>query len=151
MIINFKNFNAQTVTDENDKEIISFKKSIALPTRVRYSVVNANHENIGSLERIRNNFGLFNLPRIVITVNDDKIEIRKDIVQLRDVYEISGSGFSIVGNLNGPSFNILKNENVLASVNVQNAESGSFYLVDIIDKSKVAQVICILFALSWIL
>ncbi|MDZ7542901.1 hypothetical protein ACH36K_11345 [Clostridium sp. MB05] len=151
MRISFKSFNEPNVTDENGKEIISFEKSKALPTRVCYSVINANHEKIGKIERIRNTFGLFDLPRIVISVNNDKITIRKDIKELRDIYEITGSGFSIIGNWYGPHFNISKSEKVLASVDVEKEESESTYLVDIIDKSNTEQIICILFALSWIM
>lgn len=151
MRISFKNFDNPKVTDENGKEIISFEKSKALPTRSRYSIINTNHQKIGKIERIRNNFGLFNLPQIVISVNNDKIIIRKDIKELKDIYEIIGNGFSIIGNWNGPHFNISKNEKVVASVNVEKEETGAAYLVDIIDKANEEQVICILFALSWIM
>lgn len=152
--IRFKGFTESKVTDENGKEFISFEKSKALPTRSCYSVINANHQKIGKIERISNNFGLyglFNLPKIVISVNNDKITIRKDIKEFRDIYEIMGNDFSIIGNWRGPHFNISKNEKVLALVDVQKEEIGKTYLVDIIDNSNEEQVICILFALSWII
>lgn len=139
------------VTDENGEEIISFKKTIALPTRSRYSIINANNEEIGAIERIRYNFGLLNLPQIDITVNNDEITIKKDMKELKEFYEIMGSDFSIVGNWFGPQFNINKNEKVVASVTVEKEEIGRSYLADIIDKSNEEQVICILFALSWIM
>ncbi|MDU5109522.1 MAG: hypothetical protein E6248_03685 [Clostridium sp.] len=151
MRVIFKSFNEPTVTDENGKEIISFEKSKALPTRECYSVINSNNEKIGKIERIRNNFGLFDLPRIVISVNNDKIIIRKDIKEFKDIYEITGNGFSILGNLDGPHFNISESEKVIASVTVEKEELGQRYLADIIDKSTEKQVICILFALSWIM
>ena len=139
------------VTDEYGKEIISFKKTIALPTRASYSVINANNENIGNIERIRENFGLVNLPQIDIKVNNDKITIKKDMKELKEFYEIIGSDFSIVGSWFGPQFTINKNEKVVASVTVEKEEIGRSYFTDIIDKSSEAQVICILFALSWIM
>ena len=148
--VNFKNFSELNVTDENGKEIISFKKSKALPTRERYTVINANQEKIGSIEKIRYNFGLVNLPQIVISVNNDEIEIKKDMKELKEFYEITGSEFTIVGKWR-EHFNISKNEKVLATVDVQNEEVGRTYLTDIIDKSNEEQVICILFALSWIM
>lgn len=147
---NFKGFNDSKITDANGKEIINFEKVKALPTRACYSIVNANHEKIGRIEKRRYNFGLVDLPQIIISVNNDKIEIQKDMKELKEFYEIKGSNFSISGNWDGPQFNISKNEKVLASVNVQKEESGGTYLVDIIDKANENQVLCILFALSWI-
>lgn len=151
MRVIFKSFNEPNATDENGKEIISFEKSKALPTRECYSVINSNNEKIGKIERIRNNFGLFDLPKIVISVNNDKITIRKDIKEFKDIYEITGNGFSIIGNLDGPHFNISKDEKVIASVTIEKEELGQGYLTDIIDKSTEEQVICILFALDWIM
>lgn len=40
---------------------------------------------------------------------------------------------------------------MLASVEVKKEEIGRTYLADIIDKSNEEQVICILFALNWIM
>lgn len=148
--VNFKEFNELNVTDENGKGIISFKKSKALPTRERYLVINANDERIGSIEKIRYNFGLVNLPEIDIKINNDKIKIKKDMQELKEFYEITGSEFSIDGKWR-EQFNISKSKKVLATVNVQNEEMGPTYLVDVIDKSNEEQVICILFALSWIM
>ena len=139
------------VTDENGEEIISFKKSIALPTRSRYSIINTNNENIGTIEKMRYNFGLVDLPQIDISVNNDKIRIKREMKELKEFYEITGSDFSIVGNLLGSHFNINKNEKVVASVTIEKEEIGRNYLADIIDKSNEEQVICILFALSWIM
>ena len=139
------------VTDENGEEIITFKKSIALPTRSRYSIINANNENIGTIEKMRYNFGLVDLPQIDISVNNDEIRIKRDMKELKEFYEIMGSDFSIVGNLFGPHFNINKNEKVVASITIEKEEIGRSYLADIIDKSNEEQVVCILFALSWIM
>ena len=88
--VNFKEFNELNVTDENGKGIISFKKSKALPTRERYLIINANDERIGSIEKIRYNFGLVNLPEIDIKINNDKIKIKKDMQELKEFYEITG-------------------------------------------------------------
>lgn len=150
-IINFKSFNEPKATDEGGKDIIIFEKSKALPTRSCYSVINANNKKIGYIERTRSNFGLFELPQIVISVNNDKIVIKKDIKELKDIYEITGSGFSIIGSWDGPHLNILKNEEVVASVDVQKEEAGSYYLANVIDKSNQENIICILFALNWII
>ena len=150
--INFDNSNAKKVKDENEKEIIYFEESKALPTRIRYSIINTDHKKIGYIEKIRNNFGLFDLPQIVISMNDaDKIVLKKDIKELKDIYDITGNGISIIGNWGGPSFNIFQKETMLASVEVKKEEIGRTYLVDIIDKSNEEQVICILFALNWIM
>ena len=151
MRVIFKSFNEPNVTDEKGNKIMSFEKSKALPTRECYSVINSNNEKIGKIERFRNNFGLFDLPKIVISVNNEKITIRKDIKELKDIYEITGNEFSIPGNCNGPQFNISKSEKVIASVTVEKEELGQRYLADIIDKSNEEQVICILFALDWIM
>ncbi|GAB6169804.1 hypothetical protein JCM1393_22640 [Clostridium carnis] len=139
------------VTDENGKYILSLKKSMALPTRSRYSIVNNNNENIGIIEKTRANFSIVDFPEINILINDDKIKIKKDMKELKDVYEIIGSGFSVVGNWFGPTFNITKNENLVASVNVEEEEIGRGYLADIIDKSNEEEIICILLSLSWIM
>ena len=82
---NFKGFNDSKVTDANGKEIISFEKVKALPTRACYSIVNANHEKIGRIEKRRYNFGLVDLPQIIISINNDKIEIQKDMKELKHV------------------------------------------------------------------
>lgn len=139
------------VTGEDGINILSLKKSIALPTRARYSIVNYNNESIGTVEKSRANFSPVNLPEINIAINDDKIKVKKDIKELIDVYEIEGSGFSIIGNWFGPTFNITKNEKVVASVNVEQEELGRSYLANIIDKSNEEEIICILFAISWIM
>lgn len=50
---------------------------------------------------------MFNLPQIVISMNDaDKIVLKKDIKELKDIYDITGNGISIIDNWGGPSFNI---------------------------------------------
>ncbi|MEG0502537.1 MAG: hypothetical protein RR525_09975, partial [Cellulosilyticaceae bacterium] len=141
-------------TDENGKEIIRFEKSKALPTQSCYAVMNANHEKIGKIQRMNNNFApysMVNLPRIVISLNDDEMIVRKDIRELQEIYEVIGNDFSIVGNWKGPHFDIFKNEKVVASVEVQQEEIGKTYLADIIDQSNEEQIIGILFAVSWII
>nr|WP_278678762.1 hypothetical protein [Clostridium paraputrificum] len=145
------NFKEQIVKDEKGKEIISFEKAKALPTRSCYSVINPNHEKIGKIEKSRYNFGLVDLPKIDISINGDKITIRKDMQELKEIYEITGSGFSIIGDFTGPHFNISKNEKVIASVTIDKEETDNSYLVDIINKSNENHIICILFALSWII
>lgn len=146
----YEGLNESKVTDEVGKVIISFKKTIAVPTRSCYSVINNNNEKIGKIEKSRYNFGLVNLPEINISINDDKITVKKDMRELKDIYEIMGSDFSINGHWDGPNFTILKNEKVIASVDVEKDEDRGTYSVNIIDKSNEEQVICILFALSWI-
>ena len=82
MKVNFKGLKNSAVKDENGKEILSFEKSKALPTRECYSIINVQQEKIGTIERIRSNFGLVNSPKIVISLNNDKITIKKDIKEL---------------------------------------------------------------------
>lgn len=147
----YQHFTNPKVTDENGKEIISFEEAKALPTRACYSIIDSNHKKIGKIEKSRYNFGVIDLPKIVISINTDEITIQKDVNELVDSYELTGSGFSIAGNVSGPHFNILQNEKVIASVDIDKEEAGDAYLVDIIDKSNENQVICILFALSWIM
>ena len=148
--INFKGLNELKVTDDNGKEIISFEKARALPTHACYSNFNDSHEKIGKIEKSRYNFGLVDLPEIVIYVNNDKIKVRRDMKELKEFYEITESEFSISGIWDGPQFDISKNEKVLASVYVEKKELSGTYLVNIIDKTNKEQVLCILFALSWI-
>lgn len=138
------------ITNEDGTNVVSLKKSPALPTRVRYIISNNNNEKIGTIEKSRSNFSIVNLPEINISINDDKIKLKKDMQELKDIYEIEGSGFSIVGTWFGPTFNITKNEKVIASVKVEQEELGRSYLADIIDKSNEEQIISILFAVSWI-
>lgn len=149
-VLNMKGSNEPKVirvTEEDGTNVISFKKSPALPTRVRYLITNNNNEKIGTIEKSRSNFSIVNLPEINISINDDKIKIKKSMKELKDVYEIEGNGFSIIGNWFGPTFSITKNEKVVASVK---EELGRSYLADIIDKSNEEQIISILFAVSWI-
>ena len=118
-VLNMKGSNEPkviNVTEEDGTNVISFKKSPALPTRVRYLITNNNNEKIGTIEKSRSNFSIVNLPEINISINDDKIKIKKSMKELKDVYEIEGNGFSIIGNWFGPTFNITKNEKVVASV-----------------------------------
>lgn len=152
-VLNMKGSNEPkliNVTEEDGTNVISFKKSPALPTRVRYLITNNNNEKIGTIEKSRSNFSIVNLPEINISINDDKIKIKKSMKELKDVYEIEGNGFSIIGNWFGPTFSITKNEKVVASVKVEQEELGRSYLADIIDKSNEEQIISILFAVSWI-
>lgn len=152
-VLNMKGSNEPkviNVTEEDGANVISFKKSPALPTRVRYLITNNNNEKIGTIEKSRSNFSIVNLPEINISINDDKIKIKKSMKELKDVYEIEGNGFSIIGNWFGPTFSITKNEKVVASVKVEQEELGRSYLADIIDKSNEEQIISILFAVSWI-
>ncbi|SCJ38652.1 Uncharacterised protein [uncultured Clostridium sp.] len=152
-VLNMKGSNEPkliNVTEEDGTNIISLKKSPALPTRVRYLITNNNNEKIGTIEKSRSNFSIVNLPEINISINDDKIKLKKDMKELKDIYEIEGSGFSIIGNWFGPTFNITKNEKVIAFVKVEQEELGRSYLADIIDKSNEEQIISILFAVSWL-
>lgn len=151
MKITFKSSNEQKVTDENGKEILSFKKSKALPTREQYSIINPHNEKIGYIEKIRSNFGLFDLPQIVISINNDEVVVKKDIQQFNNVYEISSNDLSIIGNLDSPQFSICKNEKILASIAVEKEEVGRSYLIDIADKSSEEKLISILFGLNWII
>ena len=150
MKVNFKGFKNSAVKDENGKEILSFEKSKALPTRECYSIINVQQEKIGTIERIRSNFGLVNSPKIVISLNNDKITIKKDIKELREVYEITGNDISIIGDWNGINFKISKNNQVLATIDVENQESEKNYVVDVIDQSNLEEVLSIVFALCWI-
>ena len=151
MKITFKKSTEQKIVDEKGIEVLSFVKSKALPTRECYSVINGRNENIGKIEKLRNNFGLFDLPKVVISVNDSEVVFRKEIQELKDIFEISGDGISITGNLYGPEFNILKDEKLLASINVEKEELGYSYLVDVRDKSNEEQILSILFGINWII
>ena len=64
-VLNMKGSNEPKVirvTEEDGTNVISFKKSPALPTRVRYLITNNNNEKIGTIEKIRSNFSIVNLP-----------------------------------------------------------------------------------------
>ena len=50
MKVNFKGFKDSVVKDESGKEILSFEKSKALPTRECYSIINAQQEKAGNPE-----------------------------------------------------------------------------------------------------
>lgn len=150
MKIHFKGFNNPKVIDENGREVIKFKKVIALPTRERYDVINDNNEKVGYIERIRYNFGLVDLPTVVVSINDEKFKIEKDMRELKEFIEFKGSEVSITGNIYGPHFNILQGEKIIASVDVKQEEFKYSYLVDISDTSNTAKIISILFVLSWI-
>lgn len=146
--LNFKSFREPKVTDENGTEVIKFEKAKAIPTRECISILNSNNEKVGSIEKIRSNFGLFNLPKVIITVGEDKIEFQKDIQQMRECFEIEGGGISINGNVSGPEFSIIKNEKEIALINIQREEGN--YLINIIDEENEAQAMSIVFVISWI-
>lgn len=150
MKVNFKGFKDSTVKDESGKEVLSFEKAKALPTRVCYSLVNTQKEKVGKIEKTRSNFGLVEAPEIVISLKDNKITIKKDIRELKEVYEITGNNISISGDWNGPRFNISKDNQVLATINVENQDSEKNYVVDIGDIVNLEEAVSIVFALSWI-
>ena len=150
MKVNFKGFNDSVVKDESGKEILSFEKSKTLPTRECYSIINTQQEKVGNIERSRSNFGLVESPKIIISLNNDKITIKKDIKELREVYEITGSDISIIGDWNRGSFKISKGNQILAAIDVDNQELEKNYVVDVVDQSNLEEVLSIVFALSWI-
>ena len=150
MKVNFKGFKNSEVKDESGKEILSFEKAKALPTKECYSIINKQQKKIGRIEKSRSNFGLIEAPEIIISLNNHKITIKKDIKELREVYEITGNEISISGDWNGASFKIFKKNQVLATIDVENQESEKNYIVDVTDQSNLEEVLSIVFALSWI-
>lgn len=150
MKVNFKGFKDSVVKDESGKEILGFEKSKTLPTRECYSIINTQQEKVGNIERSRSNFGLVESPKIIISLNNDKITIKKDIKELREVYEITGSDISIIGDWNRGSFKISKGNQILAAIDVDNQELEKNYVVDVVDQSNLEEVLSIVFALSWI-
>ena len=137
MKVNFKGFKDSVVKDESGKEILGFEKSKTLPTRQCYSIINTQQEKVGNIERSRSNFGLVESPKIIISLNNDKITIKKDIKELREVYEITGSDISIIGDWNRGSFKISKGNQILAAIDVDNQELEKNYVVDVVDQSNL--------------
>ena len=64
-------------------------------------------------------------------------DIKKDIKELREVYEITGNEISISGDWNGASFKIFKKNKVLATIDVENQESIKYKLIKILYYSKI--------------
>lgn len=151
MTVFFKNFADPEIVNENLEVILQFKKNITIPTRERYDILDSKSQSIGKVEKLRNNFGLVNLPRIVIKTASHKIELIKEMKAFRESYEIYSKEFSTKGEWNAPEFTILKNAEPTAIIAKMPDTSENQYKITLLNLDDQQEVFAIVFAVSWVL
>lgn len=120
-----------------------------MPTRIKYVIKNNDEEKIGQIERTRNSFGLFNLPRIYIkSVGWNAITIIKDIEQFKDVYKIKGENLKIEGAFLGEQFKLTKRNQMIADVHVSKENNQFVLKANYENKRLESLIVSFLLALS---
>lgn len=151
MTVFFKNFADPEIVNENLEVILQFKKNITIPTRERYDMLDGESQSIGKVEKLRNNFALVDLPRIVIKTASHKIELIKEMKAFRESYEIYNKEFSTKGEWNAPEFTILKNAEPTAIIAKMPDTSENQYKITLLNLDDQQEVFAIVFAVSWVL
>lgn len=116
-----------SITAEAKKTLYKVESAPTLPTRKKFYVYDQADKKIGTIKRQRNNFGYVDLPRLYVeTAGWNQISIIKEMNQFKMSYQVKGEGLAIGGEFLGKSFELLKGSDVIAKVEVTEAEGFRF-------------------------
>lgn len=126
------------VTQTNQGETLYQMSSVAaLPTRKKYILTDNNGHIVGEIKRLRNNFGLYDLPRYDLNVHGkEKITVMKDMAQFHANYVVKGQDISLKGELLGDAFSVYIKEKKYADVQVNRQEDEMIFHLNIEDDSR---------------
>ncbi|MGX6977755.1 helix-turn-helix domain-containing protein [Vagococcus elongatus] len=112
---------------ETENSRYYMKETTSLPTQRKYVIEDAHHQKIGLAKRKRYNFGMYDLPRLFLKIDNwNEISIIKDMIQFRRVYNIKGEEITIEGDFLGNQFTILRKGEKISDVSVSQEEDISF-------------------------
>lgn len=135
------------IQNEDGRTLYSVLAGKALPTRKKRLILDADGEKIGDITKIRNSFGLVDLPKYHLKVkNFTEIIFSKEMKSFESFYEITGEEIALNGNWLGDRFELLKNDLVLSRIERQ----SNHYTIEIVDDSLQELIISVLFCISWI-
>lgn len=144
------NEKVSTIKDDANNTQYHVDEAKSLPTTKSYVVTNENNNRVGKVEKVRNNFGLYNLPRFHVKTEKENIEILKEMKEFKEEYEILGEEIAIQGDWLSKDFEIHKMDKPIAAVcsHVSNSEEG--YEVEVLDESYESLIVCFMVAIIWI-
>lgn len=129
--------------------IYHMETSQALPTQRKYIIKNKDNQAIGTIKRKRYSFGMYDLPRLFLTIDGKKeISIIKDMEQFRNIYKIKGEDLRLEGKFLGNQFSILKKGEVIANVSVTEFEKNFTFDLNILDEAMTELLISFIFLIA---
>ncbi|MGX7013513.1 LURP-one-related/scramblase family protein [Vagococcus silagei] len=112
---------------ENGDLLFKLNPLRTIPTRKKFDLLDENNNELGTIKRATNNFGLFDLPRFYLKLPGHKeITVLKDMKQFQTMYEINGEKLSIDGEVTGQSFTISESKQKIAKIMVNAEDDQSF-------------------------
>lgn len=145
-----RNEDEYNIKDDGNNVRYHAKETVALPTRQRYTLLDGSEKRIGSVEKMRNNFGLYNLPRYNISTQNADILVMKDIKQFHAVYDVEGEDIAINGDWLSRDFTIEKSGNTIAQVHDCMLDNKKGYEVDLLEPAHEELIACFMLAIIWI-
>ncbi len=126
------------VAQTADCQIISKMAAVpTLPTRKKYIITDDTDQPLGDIKRLRNNFGLYDLPRYALSLHKhEAVTVIKNMAQFHSKYVITGAGLAIQGELLSDAFSVTINEKEYASVTVEKAQDDFAFHLNISDTSQ---------------
>ncbi|GAX47788.1 LURP-one-related/scramblase family protein [Pseudolactococcus reticulitermitis] len=138
---------------QNEEGKISSKmKAIpTIPTREKYIITYETSRTIGEIKRLRNSFGLYDLPRYTLSFDNKKeVTVRKDMEQFHSKYVIDGQYISIKGEFLGDVFSIYIKEKKYVTVRVEKNRNDFTFNLDISDEGMDELLIGFIYILALI-
>ena len=108
-----------------------------LPTRQKYTITDDTNQTVGEIKRLRNNFGLYDLPRYALSLHKQEVvTVIKEMEQFQSKYVINGAGIAIQGEFLSDAFSVSIKEKSYATVTVEKAQDGFAFHLNINDTSQ---------------
>lgn len=110
------------------KDVLFTLKQVAtIPTRKKYIVQNESGFELGKIRKLRNNFGMVDLPQYYISVEGhEEVSIIKVMEQFKIKYKIDSKTLTLNGDFLKNEFNLLINNIHVAHVEVIKKENSEF-------------------------
>lgn len=148
----FTDILAPIFVNEEGKTVLLFEKTKALPTREAYEVKDGVGQKLGKIEKIRSNFGLVDLPRIVIKLRSkETIEILKEMEAFKEYYQLHSDVFFIEGDCDSANFSIQKEGETAAIITTLEENSENRYEMELLLEDCKVEIMSILFSIVWVL
>lgn len=131
--------------DEAGNMKYQLREEKTLSTRQKYILSDSEDQKVGEINKIRNSFGLFNLPQYHIEAAGwSEVVIKKEMQELRENYQIQGEGLSIQGDWWSRNFSVYKGDEKIAVVKEPQPERRKGFEIEEISSSDERLVVCFL-------
>lgn len=138
-----------TVQDENQNVKYYVTEMKTLLTRRNFLIFDAEKKQLGKISRIRNSFGLYDLPRYQIRVDGWKeIEIKKDMREFKEEYLVKGEELAIKGDSTNKNFSIYQGTKKVASIQKPDLNNKEVWEITIVEESLEKLIICFIIGIS---